>query len=170
MWTLSFCMWNLLPRPGIEPRPPALGAWSLSHWPTREVPINSSYRLSVSKMSIICEYSKIPWMTSWAKFLSGKIILKHGCSPNLWNQNLIPNKLQLKERNEKVQFNLVALFWWHTFFSEFWSSLNYTIFLMELFVNPHITPDNSSGLSPSLAGLLMASSKIIKSILLVAQW
>ena len=24
--------------PGIEPRPPVLGAWSLSHWPTREVP------------------------------------------------------------------------------------------------------------------------------------
>ena len=26
--------------PGIEPRPPALGAWSLSHWTTREVPRN----------------------------------------------------------------------------------------------------------------------------------
>ena len=38
-----------------EPRPPALGAWSLSQWTTREVPINSSYRLSISKMSIICE-------------------------------------------------------------------------------------------------------------------
>ena len=25
-------------RPGIEPGPPALGAWSLSHWTTREVP------------------------------------------------------------------------------------------------------------------------------------
>ena len=27
----------LVTRPGIEPRPPALGAWSLSHWTTREV-------------------------------------------------------------------------------------------------------------------------------------
>ena len=27
----------LVPRPGIEPGPPALGAWSLNHWTTREV-------------------------------------------------------------------------------------------------------------------------------------
>ena len=32
------CMWDLVPRPGIELRPPALGAWSLTHWTTREVP------------------------------------------------------------------------------------------------------------------------------------
>ena len=31
-------MWNLVPRPGIKPRPPALGVWSLTHWTTREVP------------------------------------------------------------------------------------------------------------------------------------
>ena len=31
-------MQDLVPRPGIEPRPPALGAWSLTHWTTREVP------------------------------------------------------------------------------------------------------------------------------------
>ena len=30
-------MWDLVPRPGIKPGPPALGAWSLSHWTTREV-------------------------------------------------------------------------------------------------------------------------------------
>ena len=30
----------LVPWPGIEPRPPALGAWSLSHWITRRVPIH----------------------------------------------------------------------------------------------------------------------------------
>ena len=32
-------MWDLVPWPGIEPRPPALGAQSLSHWTTREVPV-----------------------------------------------------------------------------------------------------------------------------------
>ena len=37
MWTLSCSRWNLIPWLGIEPRPPALGAWSLSHWTTREV-------------------------------------------------------------------------------------------------------------------------------------
>ena len=36
----SLCcgMWDLVPWPGIEPRPPALGAWSLSHWTTMEAP------------------------------------------------------------------------------------------------------------------------------------
>ena len=29
----------LVPRPGIEPMRPALEAWSLNHWPAREVPV-----------------------------------------------------------------------------------------------------------------------------------
>ena len=29
-------MWDLVPQPGIEPRAPALGTWSLSHRTTRE--------------------------------------------------------------------------------------------------------------------------------------
>ena len=31
-------MWDLVPWPGIKPRPPVLGAQSLSHWTTREIP------------------------------------------------------------------------------------------------------------------------------------
>jgi len=45
MSTLSFSMWtqlqhvqDLLPWPGIQPGPPALGAWSLSHWTTGKFP------------------------------------------------------------------------------------------------------------------------------------
>ena len=38
MWALSCCMWHLVPWPGIETRSLALGAPSLSHWATREVP------------------------------------------------------------------------------------------------------------------------------------
>ena len=38
MQTLSWGMWDLVPWPGIKPGPPALQAWSLSHWTTREVP------------------------------------------------------------------------------------------------------------------------------------
>ena len=38
MQTLSCGMWDLLPQPGIEPRPHALGAQSLNHWTAREVP------------------------------------------------------------------------------------------------------------------------------------
>ena len=35
---LAARMWDLVPWPGIEPRPPALGAQSLIHCATREVP------------------------------------------------------------------------------------------------------------------------------------
>ena len=48
MWDLSYptrdgtglpCgMWDLVPWPGIQPRPPSLGAQSLSHWTTRKAP------------------------------------------------------------------------------------------------------------------------------------
>ena len=34
------CIQDLVPRPGIEPGPPALGEWSLIHWTTREVPLH----------------------------------------------------------------------------------------------------------------------------------
>ena len=34
---VSCGMWDIVPRPGIEPRPSALGAWSLSLWAVREV-------------------------------------------------------------------------------------------------------------------------------------
>ena len=37
MSTFSCSMWDLVPWPRIKPRPPALGAQSLSHWTTREV-------------------------------------------------------------------------------------------------------------------------------------
>ena len=35
---VAACMWDLVPSPGIEPWPPALGVPSLTHWTTREVP------------------------------------------------------------------------------------------------------------------------------------
>ena len=35
---VAACMWDLVPGPEIEPGPPALAAWSLTHWTTREVP------------------------------------------------------------------------------------------------------------------------------------
>ena len=38
-------MRDIVPWPGIKPRPPALGAWSLNHWPTREVPPTISFFL-----------------------------------------------------------------------------------------------------------------------------
>ena len=38
MRTLSCYVWDLVPWPGMEPRPPAFGARSLSPWTSREVP------------------------------------------------------------------------------------------------------------------------------------
>ena len=38
MQILSFRIWNLVSWPEIEPGPTALGAWSHTHWITREVP------------------------------------------------------------------------------------------------------------------------------------
>ena len=35
---VAVCMWDLLPRPGIEPGPTALGVRSRTHLTTREVP------------------------------------------------------------------------------------------------------------------------------------
>ena len=41
-WPAMNCsMWGVVPWPGIEPRPPALGGWSLSHWTTREIQSSS---------------------------------------------------------------------------------------------------------------------------------
>ena len=36
---LGCVMWDLVPSPGIEPRPPALGEWSFSQWTTKEIPV-----------------------------------------------------------------------------------------------------------------------------------
>ena len=57
MWTLSCGMWNLVPQPRMEPRPPALETWSLSHWTTREVP---------GKMI----FNNIFWLTQYFKIQS----------------------------------------------------------------------------------------------------
>ena len=37
---LSCSMWDLVPRPGIKPRPPAWGTQSLSHWTHQGSPRN----------------------------------------------------------------------------------------------------------------------------------
>ena len=46
--SLSYYMWNLVPWPGIEPRPPALGVWRHSLWITREVPAQLHLDLPLS--------------------------------------------------------------------------------------------------------------------------
>ena len=36
---VAACMRDLVPRPGIEPGLPTMGAQRLTHWTTREVPV-----------------------------------------------------------------------------------------------------------------------------------
>ena len=45
-----FCFWPhsmacriLVPQPGIEPTPPAVEAWNLNHWTTKEIPVSSCF-------------------------------------------------------------------------------------------------------------------------------
>ena len=37
----------LVPRPGIEPMPPALEVWILNHWITREVPLDAEREVGI---------------------------------------------------------------------------------------------------------------------------
>ena len=35
----------LVPQPGVKPTPPAVEAWSLNHWTTREVPYSLQFKI-----------------------------------------------------------------------------------------------------------------------------
>ena len=43
---------------GMEPRPSAFGAWSLGHWPTREVPI--LFLTDPQRVSRVCDEAPCP--------------------------------------------------------------------------------------------------------------
>ena len=49
---LSYGMWDLVPWPGIEPGPPALGGQSLSHWTNQKVPVAYLFITSTSLSSL----------------------------------------------------------------------------------------------------------------------
>ena len=58
MRTLTCHMWDLVSCPGIKSGPPALGAQSLSHWTTREVPPKNTvfyYRLTREEHNNVTE-------------------------------------------------------------------------------------------------------------------
>ena len=61
---VAACMRDLVPRPGIEPGPPALGVWSLTHWTTRGVP----GEVALSKSSSVANES-LQW---WRLFIDCK--------------------------------------------------------------------------------------------------
>ena len=43
---LSSGRWELSPWPGFQPRPPALGKWSVSYWTNREALTFSAFKIS----------------------------------------------------------------------------------------------------------------------------
>ena len=57
---LSCSIRDLVPHPGIEPGPPALGAWSLSPWTTREDSgcrfQDQAHIVSIPALSLICYF------------------------------------------------------------------------------------------------------------------
>ena len=60
---VAACMRDLVAQPGIEPGHPALGAQSLTHWATREVPPGS-----VESMSGELQLSMQPTLTRASSF------------------------------------------------------------------------------------------------------
>ena len=48
---VAACMQDLVSRPGIDHGPPAFGAQSLTHWPTREVPRVMFYLVEIFRTS-----------------------------------------------------------------------------------------------------------------------
>ena len=54
LWNLSCRMWDLVPWPGIEPRPPALWEHCLSYWTIRDVPTTLSFLALVPELPGRC--------------------------------------------------------------------------------------------------------------------
>ena len=58
--SISCLTWDLVQQPRLEPRLSALGAWSLSHWPTREVPVLSYHFLECPYTAQSCSLTYLP--------------------------------------------------------------------------------------------------------------
>ena len=78
------CMRDLVPRPGMEPGSPALGARSLTHWTTREVPWVTQFKLAAQMVvwNIRLEFRSLGfkyWLYHyeiWCKSLSTSLSYK----------------------------------------------------------------------------------------------
>ena len=70
MEILSCGMWDLVFWPEIEPRPPALGEWTLSHWTTREVPNLIFLRFGSKCVLGMCMCSLSKTLATWCEELT----------------------------------------------------------------------------------------------------
>ena len=55
-----FFVGSLVPRPEIEPKPPAVEAWSLNHWTTGEVPLHPFFAPFLPSLSTNSLPSQLP--------------------------------------------------------------------------------------------------------------
>ena len=85
-WDLRCGMQDLVPQPGIEPGPPALGARCLSHSTTREVPGLGS--CSIEKMEKLFKHS---WLSASLFLFSLNLSVHHAITI------CFPSRHQLKE-------------------------------------------------------------------------
>ena len=63
---VAACMWDLVPRPGIEPGPLHWKQWSLTHWTTREVP--GSFRSFAVTKNVTIKTCSISSFVSFSLF------------------------------------------------------------------------------------------------------
>ena len=115
---LSCTMWDLVPWPGIKPRSPASGGWSLSRWTSREVPTTS---LNLTLL--------FRWIVS---------LIKCQTLYKTSHSNKMPVSFVSSSQNNPNSLNLSSFFppsvpsSFHPFISSFlflWAFLNWTIFL-----------------------------------------
>ena len=87
VWTLSCSTWDLDPCPGIKPGPSALGARSLSHWTTRDVPqclcslVNIQLHLSSADRSVFFPGTCVCQLDEHEKWF-GKLLLYNSALKN----------------------------------------------------------------------------------------
>ena len=75
----------LIPQPGVDLVPPAVEAWSLNHWTSREVPKILQYSMSMFlEVAIIAYYNlKVIANNKTIKLIEENII-EHVCHPVLF--------------------------------------------------------------------------------------
>ena len=93
-WTFSWEMWDLVPWPGVEPRSPVLGVWSLSHWATREVPGQIIFDKSVN-------------VFQWERKILQQMMLGKLDTPTQeWSRTLILYHIQILTQNEEKNLSI----------------------------------------------------------------
>ena len=85
----SCSMWDLVPWPGIKPRPSAVDVQSLSHWTIREVSMYPFFSRFLSHVVIIECWAELPVLYSrslldmfyiqWCVCVNPSLLIYHSC-------------------------------------------------------------------------------------------